>query len=166
MRVGEKPVGLDVAKLSSRHFMLVAKKTKAVLYGISLSKDLKNSLIPICGIHLNSAITSTGVMNARLYNLFFTAAYLLPLFSRESRLKLTKNASGDLGDAGRKRSDAESKTTKVGLSDNTGGKEEMFERTAEAARRKGEREREKLMVYLADSNAFLHVYCVANLLDH
>eukprot|EP00826_Nyctotherus_ovalis_P036553 TRINITY_DN3252_c0_g10_i1.p1 TRINITY_DN3252_c0_g10~~TRINITY_DN3252_c0_g10_i1.p1 ORF type:complete len:105 (-),score=29.66 TRINITY_DN3252_c0_g10_i1:88-402(-) len=104
-------------------------------------------------------------MNAKLYNLFFTAAYLLPLSSRENRLKLTKNTSGDLLDATRKKSDTESKTTKVGLSDNTGGKEELFERSVETGKRVG-REGEKLMVYLADSNAFLHVYCVANLFEH
>lgn len=77
VKLAEKPVALELAQLHSKHFMLLVKKTKAILYSVQLNKELKNLLNPICGIHLNSTVTRTGIMNAKLYNRFFTAAHFI-----------------------------------------------------------------------------------------
>jgi len=161
VKVVEMPVALEVTKVHSRHYMLVVKKTKAILYRISLNKELKSLLFPMCGINLNSTIIRTGIMNTKLYNLFFTAAHLLPLTSAKKHYELLTDTQENSTKGTRRKSDMESKITKIGLTESALGKDESLDRSFDI--NKKSKTRDKLMVYLADSNGFLHVYSVTNL---
>ena len=59
--------------------MLIVKKTKATLYLINFNCELSGCLTEICSVSLNSIILKEGVVKAKLYNLFFTAGYMVPI---------------------------------------------------------------------------------------
>jgi len=132
--------------------MLVVKKTKAILHRVAVDNDLPNSLIEICRITLNSSIIKEGVAKGKLYNLAFTAAYMIPMRGTLDTIEKDKSEE-------RKKTETEkSKTT---LSEATVNMVETLEHIKlERIKRK---KKKSLMVYLADSNAYVHVYNVAYL---
>ena len=127
-----------------------------------MENEIGNCLVKICSITLNSIIVREGIVNAKLYNLFFTSAYLLPIILKEknNELCVTTNVNDeyteDISKGG-------FKTPKSIPTENPtiAGKDESFDRALEISRK--HKTRGRLMVYLADSRAYLHVYSMMNL---
>ncbi len=176
--IGEMPVALESVSFGMETYLLLVTKTMASLYRVSLQKTSKVELQLICGTRLNSTVAKEGVVkdNKFLYALYFTAAALLVVDDDEESIErsgpasISERGTGGLeslkGDV-KVRPDKmeESKTTPLATS--TLAKGSTFEQSSGTCNgnngtKKEEGKKHALMVYLADSKAFLHVYRVSN----
>lgn len=157
-KVGDVPVALETAELQGKKYMLVVKKTKAVLYKVSLGNELIHCLIELCGITLNSSIIEEGMTGGKLYSQTFTAAYMIPI--KPTSANAEKKDNEEKKDLVSEESKTTMDKSKATLSETT---IHLGENLDHIELGKPKKKKTSLMIYLADSNAFLHVYTVGYL---
>ncbi len=170
--VGEMPVALESTKVGADTYLLLVTKTAANLYRIAIDRDVRVELQLLCGVRLNSRVAKEGVVkdNRYLYTLSFTAA---AMFVGEEELSEEPSTLGDASHEERKSRTEKLEENKSGSLCTTAlAKDVSFEQGAAAGEstggegKKDTGKRRTLMVYLADSRAFLHVYRVTNFEDN
>ncbi len=177
------PVAIDCIEVDKITYLLVLKKTTATLYKPLMKKGSKVELQIICGVTLNSTIAREGIVkdNKLLYSRFFTTATMLSVEEDEPVTENEVAVSGALssrncGDNFSPAAEANEKTAQpeevkgslVG-NNNTFAKDSTFEQsfvggaTGISTTKKKMVKKPAIIVYLADSKAFMHTYKVTNL---